>query len=162
VLRWLALAALVACSPKQLGEPCDRDGDCAAGFVCFRGTCQTSKSREATLNNQSGVGSNVALERPAAGGERVKVRVTHGEGQIFAACLPTERLIGGGCAGGDDCASESVCRYLRSYPGNFSDTDTLGARWICTGADGTLQAYALCQETAPSTATAPAPPDAGV
>ena len=51
---------------------------------------------------------------------------------------------------------------MRSYPGRFTDEDTLGARWYCNGADGTMKAYALCQETAPSTATAPIVVDAGV
>ena len=165
-LRAACLLALVACSKNQLGERCDYDGDCATGYVCFRGTCSTVKGRDEALNTQSGVGSNVAVERPVAGGDRVKVRVTHGEGSIFAACLPTERLVGGGCNGGANCESESACNYMRSYPGKFTDDDTLGARWICVGAAGTMQAYALCQATAPSTETAPssAPsptPDAG-
>lgn len=151
--RGLLLIALVACSKNQRGEACDYDGDCATGYVCFRATCSTVKGRDEALNAQSGVGSNVALERPAAGGERVKVRVTSGEGTIFAACLPTERLVGGGCSGGTNCEGES-CNYLRSYPGKFTADDTLGARWICVGT-GTMQAYALCQATAPSTETAP-------
>ncbi len=158
--RALLFATLVACSKNQLGEACDYDGDCATGYVCFRAACSTVKGRDESLNAQSGVGSNVALERPAVGGDRVKVRVTHGEGTIFAACLPTERLVGGGCGGGANCESESACNYLRSYPGNFTDDDTLGARWICVGA-GTMKAFALCQATAPSSETAPSTPDAG-
>jgi hypothetical protein len=97
-------------------------------------------------------------------GERVRVRVTNGDGVIFAACAATERLVGGGCKGGDNCASESSCSYIRSYPGGFSADDTLGARWYCSGAYGTMQAFALCQEA--TTVTAPLPPpdpvDAGV
>ncbi len=154
--RALLFVTLVACSKNQLGEACNDDGDCVTGYICFRGSCSTAKDRDRTLNAQSGVGSNVVLERPAAGGDRVKVRVTHGEGSIFAACLPTERLVGGGCKGGADCDSEHDCHYLRSYPGQFTDDDTLGARWICNGAAGTMQAYALCQGTAPSSETAPA------
>jgi hypothetical protein len=150
----LFVLLLASCKAK-LGESCDSDDGCEAGYVCFRGKCQTSKTRETTLNDQSGVGNNVPLERPTAGGERVKVRVTNGEGEIFAACLPTERLIGGGCSGGSNCNADMDCGYIRSYPAKFSADDTLGARWTCVGAMGTLQAYALCQATTPSTATAP-------
>lgn len=116
--------------------------------MCFRSTCQTPKSREVALNVQSGVGSNAPIERPAAGGDRVKVRVTHGEGTIFAACLPTERLVGGGCNGGEQCDAEQSCNWMRSYPGNFSDDDTVGARWVCSGARGVMYAFALCEATA--------------
>lgn len=156
--------ALLACSKNDLGESCSSDDSCKAGYVCFRGTCNTAKAREQALNTQSGVGS-APIERPVVGGDRVRVRVTHGEPPIFAACAATERLVGGGCHGGDNCASESSCSYIRSYPGNFTADDTLGARWICNGASGRLQAYALCQETAPSTVTAPKDPppvDAGL
>ena len=156
-----ALLVLAGCSKKNLGEPCDFDSDCAAGYVCFRGTCNTTQKRDDVLTAQSGVGS-APIERPSAGGERIKVRVTNGEGLIFAACAANERLVGGGCKGGHDCASESECKYIRSYPASFGPDDTLGARWNCTGAKGTMQAYALCQETTPSTSTAPAPTDAGV
>lgn len=165
VVRLAALGAivLVGCSKNDLGESCDVDDDCKAGYVCFRGTCTTSTKRAAELTAQSGVGSAPG-ERPTVSGDRVRVRVTNGEGMIFAACAATERLVGGGCAGGENCASESSCRYLRSYPGGFAADDTLGARWICTGAYGTMQAYALCQEASvmtPPIAT-PDPADAGV
>lgn len=157
--RWLLAALLTTACKNGLGESCDTDNNCEAGYVCFRGTCQTTKTRETTLNDQSGVGNNVPIERPVAGGDRVKVRTTHGEGIIFAACLPTERLIGGGCHGGANCNADMDCGYIRSYPGNFTDDDTLGARWYCNGAEGVMHAFAMCQATAPSTATAP-PADA--
>ena len=153
------LLLVTSCSKKKLGESCDSDDDeCVAGYTCFRGVCSTLKQRVDGLNEQSGVGS-APIERPVVGGERVRVRTTNGEGTIFAACAATERLIGGGCRGGADCGSESGCAYLRSFPDNFTGDDTVGARWICAGAAGTLYAYALCQETAPATVTAV---DAGV
>jgi hypothetical protein len=162
-VRGLAIALLlVACSKSGLGEACEEDGDCQAGYLCFRSTCTTNKNREELLTKQSGVGSSFG-ERPAVGGDRVRVRVTQGEGTIFAACDANERLVGGGCAGGYDCEQEQRCRYLRSYPGAFGPDDTLGARWYCTGAAGPMSAYALCQQaTSEAKITAPVAADAGV
>ncbi|MBA2538064.1 MAG: hypothetical protein H0V17_00390 [Deltaproteobacteria bacterium] len=157
----LAIVLLCSCSKRDQGEPCDDDTDCKSGYVCFRGACSTTKTREATLNAQSGVGSAPG-ERPIVSGERVRVRVTNGEGVIFAACTATERLVGGGCHGGNNCASESGCSYLRSYPAGFSADDTLGARWMCNGAEGTMVAYALCQEATTAVVPMIAPVDASV
>lgn len=154
------LVALAACSKKGPGESCGNDADCQSGYLCFRGSCMTYQTRDHALNAQSGVGK-APVERPVVGGEPVRVRTTQGEGTIFAACEASERLIGGGCNGGQDCESESSCHFLRSFPANYRDNDTLGARWVCSGARGTMQAFALCQATPPKTAPGePAPPSA--
>jgi hypothetical protein len=150
VITALGSFSACMCSKRELGEECIRDAQCVAGYVCFRGVCTTAGNKHAALTTQSGVGS-APSERPSVGGQRVRVRATNGEGLIFAKCEATERLVGGGCKGGDNCASESAC--------------TLGGRWICSGAEGTLQAFALCQEAprdAPSTVPTPTLPDAGV
>lgn len=101
--------------------------------------------RDKDLRVQSGV-TEPPTERPIAGGDKVHIRQAQAEGSVFAQCGASERLIGGGCNGGWDCG-ESGCSYLRSYPSGYTDDDSLGARWNCYGPSGTLQAYALCQET---------------
>jgi hypothetical protein len=153
VNRSLLVAVLVfaACSKKSAGESCTRDGHCEAGYICFRGACTTPKARDENLTHQSGVAA--PAEKPVVAGDRVRVRFTHGEGTIFAQCGATERLTGGGCKGGDNCRSEDACSYVRSYPGKFTEEDTLGGRWYCAGAAGTITAYALCQEARSATST---------
>jgi hypothetical protein len=112
--------------------------------VCFGGKCVTPQVRDNQLTKQSGVA--IPTEKPAVGGDRVRVRTTSGVGTIFAQCAANERLTGGGCKGGDDCMSDSKCRFIRSYPGGAAADDTLGGRWYCSGPYGTVSAFALCQE----------------
>ena len=64
---------------------------------------------------------------------------------ITSACKPTERMIGGGCQGAD----------LVGFPKDYSETDTLGAAWVCEFSRGFVQgtglkAFALCQGVSPA------------
>lgn len=146
--RRLALAALIAaCSKHSDGESCDDNGDCAGDLVCLHDHCMSNTAAVQKLNEMSGVGAPPG-ERPAVGGDPIRVRKTSGQGRIFAACDAGERLISGGCSGGYDCG-ESGCSYMRGWPSDYSETDTLGARWWCE-ATGKIEAYALCQTHAGS------------
>jgi hypothetical protein len=142
VSRLVALLLLVACRHGE-GGSCDDNSDCESGLACLHDVCISQKAATKKLEQMSGIGP-APSERPIVGGDRVRVRKTTGQGRIFAACDASERLIGGGCSGGGDCASESSCTYMRSWPGQYTADDTLGARWWCE-AQGPIEAYALCQ-----------------
>ncbi|MEZ4369038.1 MAG: hypothetical protein R2939_22565 [Kofleriaceae bacterium] len=144
----LVVVALGGCDDCKVGygESCDDDGDCRHG-VCVAGRCGLSPGRERELVAASGV--EVPAESPASAplpGLPVRVRETYGEHRLFAACGPRERLVGGGCAGGEGC---ETCPPTSSWPSGQQADDTVGARWNCQGR-GSLRAYALCQAIAPS------------
>lgn len=83
------------------------------------------------------------LAVPAA--DAVRVRRVTGDAPVFAICQPDERLIGGGC----EPSGVAIATDWRggSYPTHYSESDTRGARWQCTGR-GSYTAYALCQPIA--------------
>jgi hypothetical protein len=122
--------------------------------------------RQQDILRQSGLDPGPLVERPAepeadrpaaesapvAPGGPGAVRVVHtiAKGKdIFAACRPGERLLGGGCKLPRDSYT-----ILESRPGEYSPTDTQGARWICKAyaqswyPDDQVEAYALCQTPA--------------
>jgi len=133
---------------------CRESHECMGDAVCHGGVCMSPPRLEQALIEDSGVIPSTA-ELPAGGGRPIRVRTTRGEHTIFAACGATERLVGGGCQDLDDTVERDP---INGWPGGYSPTDTLGARWYCA-ANYSVMAYALCQDaTASSTAPAPAPP----
>ncbi len=125
------------------------------------------RHREENLLRQSGVevvrtaealpdGASLPPPGASAGPGAVRVARAKGTSPIFAACRPTERLLGGGCK---VLSGESVLR--ESYPEVAPGApDTTGGRWICAikidRADD-LMAYALCQDQRPGAGPSVAP-----
>ncbi|MBP9205960.1 MAG: hypothetical protein KBG28_18435 [Kofleriaceae bacterium] len=143
VLLMAAIAAGAAgCKGRRgLGHPCGDSGDCEAPLACRRGRCAVGEQAARDMLTQAGAVDDTA-ERPMLAGPKVKVRWATAENYVFAACQPRERLLGGGCSGGQDGEDS---HHLRSWPDGFSDDDTVGARWYCMGS-GAVNAYALCQQ----------------
>ena len=144
-VAFLAATVLLACENRPraaMGHPCVTDSDCETALACRQGLCVLRQDIVETLLEQSGA-IDVTAERPVVGGSKVRVRQTTADNYAFASCRSSERLLGGGCSGGDDMEAS---RHLRSWPGDFTADDTLGARWYCLGT-GAINAFALCQQT---------------
>lgn len=154
-MRRLMLLLLIACRTeppggldRPRGDVCIADYNCVVGLRCVGGKCESPQAAEESMRQQSGlpprseVGAPAPVTAPVARGA-VKMRKATGTTPVFAACADDERLVGGGCSGGDLCFKD--CPALRTYPSSADDNDTLGGKWNCEGPRGSVTAHALCQ-----------------
>lgn len=155
--------------PAGHGDACSNEPPlrrCAEGLTCLDDRCSTAaeiaarrerekrelerrrlelvRERERRMFEKSGVDkpARAPAEKVAAPkkvrhpGAAVRVVEVSEDGYAFAACRSNERLIGGECSG----AAAS------SRPDNFTEADTVGARWVCkaTATWREVTAIALC------------------
>jgi len=148
------------CAPRGVGgEACGEANDCL--YDCISGRCDTAAGQQArhTAAAVAAVQAKAAAELAknqellkasgieptaeilvAAGdpASRIRLATTTAKPPAFAACLPGERLVGGGCR------SSGGGAITASYPSAASADDTVGGRWNCAGQGDEITSTAMC------------------
>lgn len=138
-LTIISIGLAIGCQHRvEPGARCDHDRQCIMGH-CIEGRCVEKEDAEDTLLEPSTASSDHAA---------IRLHEERGAPPVSATCAADERLLGGGCSGGEPCTGTG-CAPLQSYPASPDRADTLGGSWHCTGGRGELTAHALCQSTSP-------------
>jgi hypothetical protein len=135
----------VGCVQKGSGEGgrCDDAADCLGKLVCVEGRCAVDPALHGNMARQSGV--EISTEKAARADASGAVRVRSARGHEFASavCNANERLVSGWCdptgTGGENS------RVTESGIRDYTESDTIGARWTCQIRYVDVRAYALCQ-----------------
>jgi hypothetical protein len=137
-------------APGLEGSECEESKNCRGELACTDGTCQIKAELFQDMAKQSGsvVASEQVASEPEVAGTNtlgaVRVRSAKAQEYAFALCSADERLVSGWCdpvsVGSDN--TEGVDQKIAGH----TESDTIGARWVCSFSDAIVTANALCQK----------------